>query len=157
MKSLRKLSFENVKGGFFSESAICFSNLQQKVFQKTNLNLKFKFPANNSMLKLAENFKSRIVFWNIFFWRFGGLKNTSHFLKKKPPLVYWKFNFQMQLHKDFDTIVLQRGENLTFHSIKWLQWSVNLENGERCYAIWHVIPFRILAVASRSFPIIHTY
>ena len=28
------------------------------------------------------NFKSRIVFRNNFFWRFGDLKNTSHFLKK---------------------------------------------------------------------------
>ena len=31
------------KGGFFSESAMYFSNLQKKIFQKTILNLKFKF------------------------------------------------------------------------------------------------------------------
>ena len=44
------------KGGFFSESAMCFSNLQiskspnlqKKLFQSTILNLKFEFPANNS-------------------------------------------------------------------------------------------------------------
>jgi hypothetical protein len=60
------------KGGFFSESAIRFfksPNLQKKIFQKTILSLKFKFPANNTLLLLAGNlnFKFRIVFWNIFF------------------------------------------------------------------------------------------
>ena len=69
------------KGGFFSERAIRFSNLQIskiRIFQKTILTLKFKFPSNYSILLLAVNlnFKFRIVFWNIFFWRFGDLKNT---------------------------------------------------------------------------------
>ena len=60
------------KRGFFSESAIRFSNLQKKIFQKPILSLKFKFPYNNTLLLLAgnSNFKFRIVFWNIFFWRF---------------------------------------------------------------------------------------
>ena len=76
------------KSGFFSESAIHFSNLpisKEKIFQKTILNFKFKFPAKNPLLLLAGNlnFKLRIVFWNIFFWRFGDLKKTSHFLEKK--------------------------------------------------------------------------
>ena len=62
----------NSKGGFFSESAISFSNLQiskKKIFQKTILNLKFNFPAKNTLLLLAANlnFKLRIVLWNIFF------------------------------------------------------------------------------------------
>ena len=72
------------KGGFFSESVIRFSNLQKKIFQKTILGLKFKFPTNNSKALLAGNlnFKFRIVFWNISFLRFGDLKNESHFLKK---------------------------------------------------------------------------
>ena len=53
-------------------------NLKKEIFQKTILYLKFKFSANNSKVLLAENlnFKLRIVFWNIFFWRFGDLKNT---------------------------------------------------------------------------------
>ena len=81
------LFITDLKGGFFSESTICFfrsPNLQKKIFQKTILNLKFKFLANYSILLLAGNlnFKLRIVFWNIFFWRFGDLKNESHFLKK---------------------------------------------------------------------------
>ena len=38
------------KGGFFSESSIHFLNLQEKLFQKTILSLKFKFPANYSIL-----------------------------------------------------------------------------------------------------------
>ena len=76
------------KGGFFfSESVIRFSNLQiskKKIFQKTILNLKFKFPAYITLLLLARklDFKPRIVFWNMFFGRFGDLKNESHFLKK---------------------------------------------------------------------------
>ena len=39
------------KGCFFSESAICFSDLQiskKNIFQKAILSLKFKFPAKNS-------------------------------------------------------------------------------------------------------------
>ena len=40
------------KGGFYSESAIRFSNLQKKILQKTILSLKFKFPANNSKQKI---------------------------------------------------------------------------------------------------------
>ena len=41
--------------------------------------MKFKFPGNNSKVFWAGNlnFKFRIVFW-----RFGDLKNESHFLKK---------------------------------------------------------------------------
>ena len=66
------------EGGFFSESQIRFSNLQiskKKNFQKTILDLKFKFPANFSILLLAGNlnFKFRIVFLEYFFleiWRF---------------------------------------------------------------------------------------
>ena len=69
------------KGGFFSESAIRFfkSPKLKKKFQKTILSLKFKFPANNTLLLLTGNlnFKFRIVFWNIFFWRF-----EKHIAKK---------------------------------------------------------------------------
>ena len=64
--------FFHPKGGFFSESAICFSNLQisKKKYSKKNiLNLKFKFPANNSKVLMAENlnFKLRIAFAIFFF------------------------------------------------------------------------------------------
>ena len=59
---------DDSKGVFFSEIAMCSSNLQKKIFQKTILDLKFKFPSNNSKVLLARNsnFKFRIVFWNIF-------------------------------------------------------------------------------------------
>ena len=92
------------KGGFFSESAMCFYNLQisQKIFQKTILNLKFEFPANNSILQLAGNLnlKLRIVLWNIFIldiWRFEKRNTLS---EKKPPLTP---------HANFPT------NNLNFH------------------------------------------
>ena len=65
------------KGGFFSESAIRFfksPNLQNKIFQKTILNLKFKFQAQDS-------------FFGIFFWRFGDLKKRIALSEKKPPLT----------------------------------------------------------------------
>ena len=72
------------KGSFFQKVRFVFLDLQiskKKIFQKTILSLKFKFPANNTLLLMAGNlnFKFRIAFWNIFF---GDLKNTSHFLKK---------------------------------------------------------------------------
>ena len=58
----------HIKGGFFSESEIRFSDLQiSKKIPKTILSLKFKFPA---------------WFFGIFFLRFGDLKNESNFLKK---------------------------------------------------------------------------
>ena len=73
-----------VKGGFFSESVIHFSNLQIKNIPKNYPEIEIEFFDKNSKGLLAGNldFKFRIVFWNISFWRFGDLKNTSHFWKK---------------------------------------------------------------------------
>ena len=51
-----------------------FSNLQT--------NIPNHYPELKSCLLLwagNSNFKLRIVIWNIFFWRFGDLTNTSHF------------------------------------------------------------------------------
>jgi hypothetical protein len=66
---------------FFQKVRFVFqiSKSQKKIFQKTILSLKFKFPANNTLLLLAGNlnFKLRIVFWNISFLRFGDL-NKFH-------------------------------------------------------------------------------
>ena len=58
------------KGGFFSESVIRFSDLQisKKVFQKTILSLKFKFPANK--FQAQDSFLEYVS----FFLRFGDLK-----------------------------------------------------------------------------------
>ena len=62
------------KGGFFSESAICFfksPNLQKKIFQKTTLSLKFKFLVQDSFLEY--------IFLEI--WRFEkhiALSEKSH-------------------------------------------------------------------------------
>ena len=76
-----------LKVAFFSESAMKFfqsPNLKKKIFQKTILSLKFKFPANNTLLLLAGNlnFKLRIVLWNIFHEIWRSEKISSHFLKK---------------------------------------------------------------------------
>ena len=84
-----------IKGGFFSERAIRFSNLQIskiRIFQKTILSLKFKFPANYSILLLAGNlnFKFRIVFLEYFY--FGDLKNEFALSEKKPPLRAYRPN-----------------------------------------------------------------
>ena len=78
-----------IKGDFFSESVIRFSNLpiSKKIFQKTILSLKFKFPAYNALLLLAgnSNLKFRVVFRNIFLeiWRFEKHIALS---EKNPPL-----------------------------------------------------------------------
>ena len=59
-----------VKGGFFSESAMCFSNLQKK-FQKTIL-----------------CFKLRIIFWNIFSFGEMEIWKTTHTFCKKATFRY---------------------------------------------------------------------
>ena len=83
LKKKAKKSWLSTKGGFFSESAICFSNLQisqkkysKKLFWAWNLNFppiiantKFKFQAQDSFLEYS-------------FWRFWDLKKRSLFLKK---------------------------------------------------------------------------
>ena len=83
---MQSLYMHKVKVAFFQKVGLSFKspNLPKKIVQKTILDLKFKTPAHNSIMLWAGilNFKFRIVFWNIFFWRFGDLKNESHFLKK---------------------------------------------------------------------------
>ena len=54
------------KGVFFLESAIRFSNLQEKILQKTILNLKFKFQGQDSFLEY--------IFLEI--WRFKKTNRT---------------------------------------------------------------------------------
>ena len=61
------------KGGFFSESDICFSNLQNKLLQITILNLKFEIPAHNSKQLIQK-----------IFWRFEKRLPLS---EKKTPLA----------------------------------------------------------------------
>ena len=75
----------------------CNSFFKSPNLQKTILNLKFKFSANTTLLWLAGNldFKLRIVFWNIFFWRFGDLKNESNFLKKRHLYIKWVIKFDI--------------------------------------------------------------
>ena len=81
-----------LKVAFFRKCDSFFKspNLKKKIFQKTILSLKFKFPANNSKVLLAGNlnFKLRIAFWNIFFWRFGDLKKQIALSEKSH--FYWK-------------------------------------------------------------------
>ena len=71
------------KGGSFQKVWFFFSNLQKNIFQKTILSLKFKFPANKTLLILAGNlnFKLRIVFWNIFFGDLEVWKTNRTFWK----------------------------------------------------------------------------
>jgi hypothetical protein len=79
------------KGGFFSQSAIRFSNLKasKKNIQKTILNFKFKIPAQNSIM--LWNFKLQVQdsFWKFFWGIFGDLKKKSHFLKKSHLTSYY--------------------------------------------------------------------
>ena len=95
------------KGGFFSESALCFLDLQisKKIFQKTILSLKFKFPANYSILLLGGNlnFKLRIVFWNIFFEICWSKKHIA-LSEKKPPLDRWYW--KCQRYSDFSLYIV---------------------------------------------------
>ena len=74
------------KGGFFQKVRCVFqiSKSPKKIFQKTILSLKFKFPANNSKVLLVGNldFKLRIVLCNIFVWDLEIWKTNRTFWKK---------------------------------------------------------------------------
>ena len=60
------------KGDFFSESGMCFSNLQNKIiFQNTILNLKFKFFANN---RIGGKFKFQAQDSFLAYFHFGDLE-----------------------------------------------------------------------------------
>ena len=61
------------KGGFFQISKI-------KIFQITILSLKFEFVV--SVIGVKFKFQVQDSDLEYFFWRFGFLKNTWHFLKK---------------------------------------------------------------------------
>ena len=71
------------KGGFFSESAICFPNLQ-KIYSKNypELEIKISRQYHFSVLGGKFQFQAQDSFLEYFFWRIGDLKNESHFLKK---------------------------------------------------------------------------
>ena len=69
---------ETSKVGFFSESTLRFSNIQNKHSKSVS----WAWNLNSSLLLWTgnSNFMFRIVIWNISF--FGDLKITSYFLKK---------------------------------------------------------------------------
>ena len=70
---------------------------KKTILQKTILNFKFKISAQNSIMLWAgfSNFELKIALWNIFFSRFGDLKNEPHFLKKSH--LYFHSLFQVQI------------------------------------------------------------
>ena len=68
---------------------------KNKTFQKTILSLIFKFQAQDS-------------FWNIFFLRFGDLKNELHFLKKATFRIL-TLHFIERIERVFYTEVVQSG------------------------------------------------
>ena len=76
------INFALFKGGFFSESPICFSNLQKNI-QITILSLKFKFVV---YCFIAGKFKFKVQGSDLeyFFWRFEKHIALS---EKKSPLV----------------------------------------------------------------------
>ena len=84
---LKVAFFQKVWWNFFRSP-----NLKKKKYSKK---LSWAWNLNNSKVLLAGNlnFKLRIVFWNIYFLRFGDLKNESHFLKKNT------FRTQLIVHK----------------------------------------------------------
>ena len=110
-----------IKGGFFSESAMCFfksPNLQKKIFQKTILSLKFKFQVQDSFLEY-------------FFWRFGDLKNTSDFLKKKPHLqmydvVYLNLALYCSLFEFYKCCIHRKFYNPTYFNPRSFEESLKL-------------------------------
>ena len=128
------------KGVFFSVSVIRFfksPNFQKERFQKTILDLKFKFPSSNTLLLLAGNlnFKFRIVFWNFFFLRFGVLKNTWYFLKKKPPLIKTKNGLRGFKYGFFPSITQRSSSSCDCWRTSRESW--NFVSPERRKTCWH--------------------
>ena len=82
IKFLRSLGKYIRKGGFFSESAIRFLDLQ---ISKKKYSNKLSWTWNKKhYYVMGGNFKFQVQdsFLEYFFPRFGDLKNESHFLKK---------------------------------------------------------------------------
>ena len=97
-KKINKNQFK-IKVAFFQKVRFIFqiSKFQKKMFQKTILSLKFKFPANYTLLLLAGNlnFKFRIVFLEYFLG--GDLKNTLYFLEASILDSTWYQDAQVHL------------------------------------------------------------
>ena len=71
-------NIEIAKGGFFSESIIRLSNLQNKknkYSKKTILSLK-----ERAKIQTTNTTKIKMVKWNIFFWRIWRWKCSQYFL-----------------------------------------------------------------------------
>ena len=81
-----------IKGGFFSESAIRFSDLQ---ISKKKYSKKLSWAWNT---RLNLNFKLRIVFLEYFFFEIGMWKNFIALSEKKPPLVWIKRLLNIKLN-----------------------------------------------------------
>ena len=76
-----------LKVAFFRKCDEIFSDLQiskKKYSKKLSWAWNLNFPPITVYCNWRENlnFKLRIVFWSIFFWRFGDQKNESNFLKR---------------------------------------------------------------------------
>ena len=94
------------KGGFFQDVLFVFQIFKIKIFQITILSLKFEFGV--------------YCYWRIqvqdsgleyFFWRFGALKNTLHFLIKATfscyqNLVFYQFDNKVILSKQGHRLLL---------------------------------------------------
>ena len=76
-----------LKVAFFQKVRFVFqiSKSSKKIFKKTILTVKFKFPTNIILLLLAGNlnFKFRIAFWNIFILEISRFKKHIALSEKK--------------------------------------------------------------------------
>ena len=85
-----KLFVGCLKVAFFKkvQCIVPISKSPKKIIPKTILNLKLKFPVNNTLLLLAGNssIKFRIVFWNSFFFKIWRFEKHIALSEKKPPL-----------------------------------------------------------------------
>ena len=100
---------------------MCFSNLQKKIFQKTILSLKFKFPAKNS--KQQIQISSSGQFFGIFFFEIWKFEKQIALSKKKPPLVKFDPNDQYRFAQILKFIVFKIYANSLEKSFKKLKQS----------------------------------
>ena len=88
------------KGGFFSESAMRFLDLQKKLFQKTILSLKL-------------NFKLRIGFWNIFFVEILISEKRTALYSEKSHLYLFLINYVVNKRKSNNVVKSVYNGNLS--------------------------------------------
>ena len=94
----------SIKGGFFSGSAIRFSNLQKKNYSNS---LSWAWTLNKLFTVMGGNFKFQFQWFGVIYFGDLQISKTNLTLWKKPPLVQCsRFKFRLALNFDLKKLKL---------------------------------------------------